>query len=257
MTREEAIQYLEGMRIDRFKGYDSFGEFIKERNEAIDMAILALSEKQVTSKLKKPCDSLLTEDSEDSKEQKSKLDHDREWIIGCIKHDGFIKTDRFDKANQIILEALEQTEPKDRLIKFFADNLTEEEIAKGEEYAKGYADGLKVKEHIQPLRQTEECAIELLQMTGRLQEHDKELSAERVGEWVPLIHETDMTTNFPWERDGQWVIVTDGKTISVERIKKDAYDHFFPNGRWFELEHTTAWMPLPQPYGAKMKGGTE
>lgn len=30
-----------------------------------------------------------------------------EWIIGCIKHDGFIKTDRFDKANQIILEALE------------------------------------------------------------------------------------------------------------------------------------------------------
>ena len=43
MTREEAIQYLEGMRIDRFKGYDSFGEFIKERNEAIDMAISALS----------------------------------------------------------------------------------------------------------------------------------------------------------------------------------------------------------------------
>lgn len=62
---------------------------------------------QVTSKLKNPCDSLLTEDSEDSKEQKSKLDHDREWIIGCIKHDGFIKTDRFDKANQIILDALE------------------------------------------------------------------------------------------------------------------------------------------------------
>ena len=43
MTREEAIQYLEGMRIDRFKGYDSFGEFIKERNEALDMAISALS----------------------------------------------------------------------------------------------------------------------------------------------------------------------------------------------------------------------
>lgn len=34
------------------------------------------------------------------------IEHDREWIIGCIKHDGFIKTDRFDKANQIILEAL-------------------------------------------------------------------------------------------------------------------------------------------------------
>ena len=35
------------------------------------------------------------------------IDHDRDWIIGCIQHDGFIKTDRFDKANQIILEALE------------------------------------------------------------------------------------------------------------------------------------------------------
>ena len=35
-------------------------------------------------------------------------EHDREWIIGCIKHDGFIKTDRFDKANHIILDALEK-----------------------------------------------------------------------------------------------------------------------------------------------------
>ena len=34
------------------------------------------------------------------------IDHDRDWIIGCIQHDGFIKTDRFDKANQIILDAL-------------------------------------------------------------------------------------------------------------------------------------------------------
>lgn len=32
--------------------------------------------------------------------------HDRDWIVGCIKHDGFIKTDRGDKANQIILDAL-------------------------------------------------------------------------------------------------------------------------------------------------------
>lgn len=35
------------------------------------------------------------------------IDHDRDWIIGCIEHDGFIHTHRFDKANQIILEALE------------------------------------------------------------------------------------------------------------------------------------------------------
>ena len=41
-----------------------------------------------------------------SADAEPKTEHDREWIIGCIKHDGFIKTDRFDKANQIILEAL-------------------------------------------------------------------------------------------------------------------------------------------------------
>ena len=34
------------------------------------------------------------------------VDHDRDWIIGCIEHDGFIHTDRFDKANQIIHDAL-------------------------------------------------------------------------------------------------------------------------------------------------------
>ena len=39
-----------------------------------------------------------------------KIDHDRDWIIGCIQHDGFIHTHRFDKANRIILEALEQTD---------------------------------------------------------------------------------------------------------------------------------------------------
>ena len=34
------------------------------------------------------------------------INHDKDWIIGCIQHDGFINTHRFDKANQIILEAL-------------------------------------------------------------------------------------------------------------------------------------------------------
>ena len=79
----------------------------EEAWEQIDKENNSADSLQVTGKLKNPCDSLLTEDSKTTKEQKSKLDHDREWIIGCIKHDGFIKTDRFDKANQIILDALE------------------------------------------------------------------------------------------------------------------------------------------------------
>lgn len=74
-------------------------------------------------------------------------------------------------------------------------------------------------------------------------------SAEAVEGWIPLSHDDNgLGTDFPYERDGEWVIVTDGKSISVERIKKDAYDHFFPNGRWFGLEDVIAWMPMPEPY---------
>lgn len=51
--------------------------------------------------------------------------------------------------------------------------------------------------------------------------------------------------------DGTWNVFTDGKTISVERYKMDAMDHFYPSGRWFELEDAVAWMPLPKPYKAE------
>lgn len=58
--------------------------------------------------------------------------------------------------------------------------------------------------------------------------------------WVPI------SERMP--RDGTWNIFTDGKNISVERYKADAIDHFFPNGRWFQLEDVIAWMPLPEAY---------
>ena len=48
--------------------------------------------------------------------------------------------------------------------------------------------------------------------------------------------------------DGTWNLFTNGKSMSVERYKYDAIDHFFPPGRWFELEDAVAWMPLPEPY---------
>ena len=51
-------------------------------------------------------DALKHADKMQTMNEKHTVDHDRDWIIGCIKHDGFIKTDRFDKANQIILDAL-------------------------------------------------------------------------------------------------------------------------------------------------------
>lgn len=39
-------------------------------------------------------------------DEQTVIDHDRDWIIGCLEHDGFIHTHRFDKANQIIHDAL-------------------------------------------------------------------------------------------------------------------------------------------------------
>lgn len=58
--------------------------------------------------------------------------------------------------------------------------------------------------------------------------------------WIPV------SERLP--RDGSWNIFTDGKNISVERYKADAIDHFFPAGRWFQLDDAVAWIPLPAPY---------
>ena len=57
----------------------------------------------------------------------------------------------------------------------------------------------------------------------------------------------------PWHRvedelpnDGEWAIFTNGKVVSVERFKVDAYNHFFPASEWFDFEDAIAWMPLPE-----------
>ena len=131
MTREEAIARFKGIKdsmsisVAQSKFYKSKAEL----NELCDMAISALSEEEKLKTQLANCHkeilrfldlNMLTEDENEVVETDDEvIDHDREWIIGCIKHDGFIKTDRFDKANQIILDALEvqnfhiNTEPSD------------------------------------------------------------------------------------------------------------------------------------------------
>ncbi len=59
-------------------------------------------------------------------------------------------------------------------------------------------------------------------------------------EWIPLSEQLP--------EDGTWNLFTDGANMSVERYKADAIDHFFPEGRWFQLEQAVAWMPLPEKY---------
>lgn len=64
-------------------------------------------------------------------------------------------------------------------------------------------------------------------------------STENKREWIPV------TKRLP--DDGKWAIFTDGSTISVERFKTDALDHFYPQGRWFSFDNAIAWMPIPEP----------
>ena len=107
MTKEEAIENLKQLK--------DGGVFVN-LNEALDMAIEALSADATKKKaeLKEngewDCPDV---DCDECDHHRSVSwcslaipNHDRDWIIGCIEHDGFIKTDRFDKANQIILDAL-------------------------------------------------------------------------------------------------------------------------------------------------------
>ena len=69
-------------------------------------------------------DALQHADKTQTMDEQHTINHDREWIIGCIQHDGFIHTHRFDKANQIILEALQNER---RWIPFKKRPLTDEE----------------------------------------------------------------------------------------------------------------------------------
>lgn len=112
MTREEAARHFKE-QLDVFGG---------EHAEAMKVAIEALSvdaePKRVLQGYNKGANIIQTIRHEEltqiantrkaveSADAVPQTEHDREWIIGCIKHDGFIHTHRFDKANQIILEAL-------------------------------------------------------------------------------------------------------------------------------------------------------
>lgn len=115
MTREEAIRIIETVFQDEYvyKYYDSI------THQALDMAIEALKREdhdgcdgckyEANDEYMTPCNKCKQNYKD---EYKPMPNHDRDWIVGCIKHDGFVKTDRRDKANQIILDALSADRPK-------------------------------------------------------------------------------------------------------------------------------------------------
>lgn len=74
-----------------------------------------------------------------------------------------------------------------------------------------------------------------------------ELEGKAEEKWIP--------TSERLPEDGTWNI-WQSKTgvLSIERYKEDAYDHFYPSGRFFELEDAVAWMPLPERYKKESEG---
>lgn len=72
-------------------------------------------------------------------------------------------------------------------------------------------------------------------------------SVQQEPQWIPC------SERMPEE--GSWAIWCSNKgSIQVARWKIDAWDHFFPDQGFFELEDAVAWMPLPEPY---MRGEQE
>ena len=75
------------------------------------------------------------------------------------------------------------------------------------------------------------------------------VSAERVGEWHLMSEE-----GFPPTRYKKYLITTNNGTVSLAHISG-----FVGEERWSGRfrDCVVAWMELPKPYEAKMKGGTE
>ena len=119
MTREEAIHVLSCLR-EVMQIYKA-----QIQAQAIDMAIEALQEPS-EHKLNNHCNSLLTDDSDDSKEQKSKLDLiSRADAIGAV--DSIKSTDNWQGAVIALLSALPSADAEQGWIPFKRRPLTDEE----------------------------------------------------------------------------------------------------------------------------------
>ena len=73
MTREEAIRYIDGLHYEEdFPYTDTIADFVKERNEAIDMAIEALKADAVDVVRCKDCKHAYYADN--------RVPHERTWV---------------------------------------------------------------------------------------------------------------------------------------------------------------------------------
>lgn len=86
--------------IDADKLKEMFEKRINENNKTIFTHIIRVLDAM-------PTEMIITD-----KATPSYVGNVAEWILGCIYHDGYIETKRFDKANQVIRHALEKSIPQ-------------------------------------------------------------------------------------------------------------------------------------------------
>ena len=144
------------------------------------------------------------------------IDHDREWIIGCIKHDGFIHTHRFDKANQIILDALEPSgdlisreDAIDAIFKVGHEHVEEKVVPLGA--VTDYSDAIKALPSAEPI---------VIRSKTLMPTNDFK-------EWAKRIRETNPNAV---------VIPCDAEVVSAEAVEEA------------EEPDEAHWIPLPGSY---------
>ena len=169
-------------------------------------------------------DALKHADKMQTMNEQHNVDHDRDWIIGCIEHDGFIHTDRFDKANQIIHDALSADTSSDLISRANAIRWVKTECNPYGKPTLDYDSGLKVIEHLKKMP-------------------SKHASAE--ARWIPC------SERLP-KRD-ELVLVTYKTTDKIHLCKY--IDDGSENPWWSYIDDccaynnvVIAWMPLPPPY---------
>lgn len=161
-------------------------------------------------------DALKHADKMQAMDEQHIINHDRDWIIGCIEHDGFIHTDRFDKANQIIHDALSADTSSDLISRANAIRWVKTECNPYGKPTLEFESGKKVIEHLEQMPSTEPKM-----------------------KWIPC------SERLPRTGDDILVTYSDGEVDIIWSARPKAWVKYEEANN---LIFPVAWMPMPKPY---------